>query len=56
MRRSVDRRVGHQTWLVVAGAAAFVVGLVIGAQDNSAGWILAVVGGVVATAAFITRD
>ena len=56
MRRSVDRQVGHQTWWVVAGAAAFVVGLVIGAQDNSAGWIVAVVGGVVAIVAFATRD
>ena len=56
MRRSVDRRVERPSWLVVAGGAAFVVGLVIGAQDNSAGWIVAVVGGVVAIIAFITRD
>lgn len=55
MRRSVDRRARRQTGLIVAGAALCGVGLVIGAQDNSAGWIVAVVGGVVAVVAFIAR-
>lgn len=55
MRRSVDRQVRRQTWLMVVGMALFATGLVIGAQDHSSGGFIAVAGGVIAVAAFIAR-
>lgn len=55
MRRSVDRPVRRQTWLMTTGMIASAVGLVIAAQDHHAGLYLAVIGGLVAVGAYIAR-
>lgn len=55
MRRPADRRVTRQTWLMVAGVVACTVGLVIAAQDHTAGLYLALLGGLLALGAFISR-
>ena len=50
------RRTHRPRWEVVLGVALIACGLVLGAQERDVGWVVAIVGGVLATVGLVRVD